>query len=178
MKKIITFIPLGISISAIILYILNMLNFEYINNSAVLFQMITNLKIYLYIAIGFFILHLLIKYVLLREKNMPEKNEEEIEEEQSLIEEPKVIVKEILIVGNKACEKCGEKIFDKDIFCKKCGAKQNKVKTPKSIMNKIVNILEIVVLILILYFGLNMLFEYKESIDSNFKSPFKISLTK
>jgi len=171
MKKIITFIPLGISISAIILYVLNMINFEYINDSIVLFQIVNNLKIYLYIAIGSFILHLLIKYVLLREKK-------EIEEVVEKSNEPKVIIKEVLIIGNKKCTKCGEKIFDKDIYCKKCGTKQNINKTQKSIMNKVVNILEIVVLILILYFGLNMLFEYKESIDSNFNSPFKISLTK
>lgn len=175
MKKIITFIPLGISISAIILYIFSMINFEYISDSTILFQIVTNLKIYLYIALAFFILHLLIKYVILREKN--NNSDDEIIEE-SLNEEPKVIVKEVLIIGNKKCIKCGEKIFDKDIYCKKCGTKQNAVKTPKSIMKKIVNILEIVVLILILYFGLNMLFEYKESIDSNFNSPFKISLTR
>ena len=39
-------------------------------------------------------------------------------------------------------------------------------------------IIEIVVLILILYFSIVMLFDYKESKDPNFKSPFNISMTK
>ena len=46
------------------------------------------------------------------------------------------------------------------------------------LIKSIINVLEIVILILIIYFSLNMLFDYKEKIDPNFKSPFKVSMTK
>ena len=47
MKKILTFIPLGVGISAAIIYIFNVIQFRVINNSITLLQILSNLKIYL-----------------------------------------------------------------------------------------------------------------------------------
>ena len=61
MKKILTFIPLGVGISAAIIYILNVIQFKIINNGTTLLQILMTLKIYLFISIGGFALYFFIK---------------------------------------------------------------------------------------------------------------------
>ena len=61
MKKTLTFIPLGIGISAAIIYVFNVIQFRVINNSATLLQILSNLKIYLYVAIAGFVCYFLIR---------------------------------------------------------------------------------------------------------------------
>ena len=63
MKKILTFIPLGVGISAAIIYIFNVIQFRVINNSITLLQILSNLKIYLYVSITGFILYFLIRII-------------------------------------------------------------------------------------------------------------------
>lgn len=232
MKKTLTFIPLGIGISATIIYIFNIIQFRVINNSASLFQILSNLKIYLYIAIAGFVSYFLIMFLTLLERKNKSKNINETEnkeliiedayepleetsnysiedikkdnvympnydyvpmyqeEQKKIIEEPiKKVTKEVVlesddinkvvINGNKYCFNCGEKIYDTDNFCSHCGKYQsNDKKHINPILKNIINVLEIVILFLIIYFLLNMLFDYKESIDPSFKSPFKVSMTK
>ncbi len=281
MKKILTFIPLGIGISAAIIYIFNVIEFRVINNSATLLQILSNLKIYLYVAIIGFVLYFLIKILTTlgdrKEKTVSSVKENEADfsddyepfekinspinkapinnatsnvnyntnqnayvpnydyvpmyhEEKKgnyLASETKkedVIidrdiknnantksinnenininenVKEQVVTSdntsyeninqsqnnetlpsnsNKYCYNCGEKINYNDKYCSKCGAllKVNRKNTNPYLKN-VINVLEIVILILIIYFSLNMLFEYKESKDPNFTSPFKVSMTK
>ena len=63
MKKLLKFIPLGIGISALILYIFNIVNYRIINNAATMIQILTGLKTYLYISIGGFIIYFCIKII-------------------------------------------------------------------------------------------------------------------
>lgn len=258
MKKILTFIPLGVAISAAIIYVLNVFNYKVINNSMAMFQILSNLKIYLYVSIGSFVLYFLIRVIdILSSKkkssvDVPETNDvkktaDSVKENEKTTdnnesfkevnnngyipnydyvpmyhEEKKgnylakeevkdnVIVhdtkndvmtnkknssenttdKEIEKNENKAnykpnsklnayCYNCGAKISYGNKYCVKCGIllKPNK-KSVNPILKSLINILEIVILILIIYFLLNMLFEYKEKTDSNFESPFKVSMTK
>ena len=81
--------------------------------------------------------------------------------------------------ASKYCYNCGELINYNDKYCSSCGSYQlERKKQVNPLLKNIINVLEIVILILIIYFSLNMLFDYKESKDSNFKSPFKVSMTK
>ena len=64
MRKILTFIPLGIGISAMIIYLLNVFNYRIINNPIAMSQILYNLRVYLYISIGGFILYFIIKGIL------------------------------------------------------------------------------------------------------------------
>ena len=250
MKKILTFIPLGVGISAAIIYIFNVIQFRVINNSATLLQILSNLKIYLYISIIGFVLYFLIKIlaILQRKKSKVEESQEQVnydsyepfeeiktnninlndsgsnsyvpnydyvpmyhEEKKGnyLNEEQKkesIAIKEDVISSDynnknnitseikneenshdlkpnnkllKFCYNCGEELYKTDSYCSYCGASQyNKRKNINPILKNIINVLEIVILILIIYFSLNMLFDYKESKDPNFKSPFKVSMTK
>lgn len=248
MKKILTFIPLGVGISAAIIYIFNVIEFRVINNSATLLQILSNLKIYLYISIIGFVLYFSIKIlaILQRKKSKVEESQEQVnydsyepfeeiktnninlndsgsnsyvpnydyvpmyhEEKKGnyLNEEQKkesIAIKEDVISSDynntitseikneenshnlkpnnkllKFCYNCGEELYKTDSFCSYCGASQyNKRKNINPILKNIINVLEIVILILIIYFSLNMLFDYKESKDPNFKSPFKVSMTK
>lgn len=247
MKKMLTFIPLGVGISAAIIYIFNVLQFRVINNSATLFQILANLRVYLYVSIAGFVVYFFIKLldsingnkeVVTEEKAyetdeyepfeqkeevIPSKVKEEVKTEENkeyvpnydyvpvynkmvdVKEEQNVVIKpveveqpvieeaikeepviaehkeerKIIIKGNVYCYNCGEKILDTDNYCHYCGAKQErKEKVRNPIIRKIINILEIIILILIIYFAINMLLEYKESKSTNFKSPFKISMTK
>lgn len=238
MKKLLTFLPLGIGISAAIIYVFNVIQFRVINNSATLFQILSNLKIYLYISIGGFICYFLVKVlVILNERNriigiqsnntevnktmiedayepfeniVKEDSKESVNEvdkidlyssnyddekisfEDTMIIETPVTdknsndtiseikeVNQVIINEDKYCFNCGEKISNYDRFCSCCGASQEREKKRVNPMFKnLINILEIVILLLIIYFSLNMLFDYKESKDPNFKSPFKVSMTK
>ncbi len=252
MKKTLTFIPLGVGISGAIIYIFNIIQFRVINNSATMLQILSNLKVYLYISIVGFVTYIFVKILTLlnerqnkivRIENEIEENEiivddtyepfEEIKpeitaeikqeitddleqeatianpsntyvpnydyvpiykEEKNLfdasefnvleekvegIPEAKEEVKEIIIRGDKYCSNCGAKIFKEDRYCSSCGKEQYEhKKSINPILKNIINVLEIVILILVLYFSLNMLFDYKASKDPNFTSPFKVSMTK
>ena len=76
MKKILTFIPLGVGISAAIIYILNVIQFKIINNGTALLQILMTLKIYLFISIGGFALYFFIKVL----DSLTNKNKEEQED--------------------------------------------------------------------------------------------------
>lgn len=248
MKKILTFIPLGVGISAAIIYILNVIQFKIINNGTTLLQILMTLKIYLFISIGGFALYFFIKVLdSLTNKNKEEQedfisNEYEpfennnfissentlnnvndfnnvntlnnqnnsnsyvlnydyvpmyhAEEKQDNIKEIKLdkedkdidlgplynikennVDKEDNFTSCKYCTFCGNKINAYDLYCSHCGNRQDKKKMSPLLKN-VINVLEIVILILIIYFSLNMLFDYKESRDPSFKSPFKVSMTK
>ena len=248
MKKILTFIPLGVGISAAIIYILNVIQFKMINNGTTLLQILMTLKIYLFISIGGFALYFFIKVLdSLTNKNKEEQedfisNEYEpfennnsissentlnnvndfnnvntlnnlnnvnsyvpnydyvpmyhAEEKQDNIKEIKIdkkdkdidlgplynneennVDKEDNSTSCKYCTFCGNKINAYDLYCSHCGNRQDKKKMSPLLKN-VINVLEIVILILIIYFSLNMLFDYKESRDPSFKSPFKVSMTK
>lgn len=248
MKKILTFIPLGVGISAAIIYILNVIQFKIINNGTALLQILMTLKIYLFISIGGFALYFFIKVLdSLTNKNKEEQedfisNEYEPFENNNFIssentlnnvndfnnvntlnnqnnvnsyvpnydyvpmyhaEEKQDNIKEIKIdkkdkdidlgplynneennvdeednfTSCKYCTFCGNKINAYDLYCSHCGNRQDKKKMSPLLKN-IINVLEIVILLLIIYFSLNMLFDYKESRDPSFKSPFKVSMTK
>lgn len=238
MKKIITFIPLGIGISAAIIYILNVIQFKIINNSTTLIQILSMLKVYLFISIGGFVVYFLIKLLdlIVKKKSInPDKfTSEEFEpfekdilkndgrdnKENGDVKEPKKYIpnydyvpmyhaeikqdniKELKLddneislkrlskneekkvnmekksgITNKYCTFCGNILNSCDLYCSYCGSKVNKIKINPIIKN-VINILEIVILLLIIYFSLNMLFDYKENKDPNFESPFKISMTK
>ncbi len=194
MKKLLRFIPLGIGISALILYIFNVVNYKIINNAATMLQILTGLRTYLYISIGGFLIYFFIRVIeFMNSKTYDEKTDAIVEEkpiikkEEKIIEEEKVpiktvekeVIKEVVLTGDKYCSNCGEKIFSSDTYCKRCGSYQlDKKSGKKPIIRNIINVIEIVVLILILYFMLNILFEYKEKKDPSFTSPFKVEITK
>ena len=194
MKKLLRFIPLGIGISALILYIFNVVNYRIINNAATMLQILTGLRTYLYISIGGFLIYFFIRVIeFMNSKTYDEKTDTIVEKnpiikkEEKIIKEEKVpiktvekeVIKEVVLTGDKYCSNCGEKIFSSDIYCKRCGSYQlDKKSGKKPIIRNIINVIEIVVLILILYFMLNILFEYKEKKDPSFTSPFKVEITK
>ena len=194
MKKLLRFIPLGIGISALILYIFNVVNYRIINNAATMLQILTGLRTYLYISIGGFLIYFFIRVIeFMNSKTYDEKTDTIVEEkpiikkEEKIIKEEKVpiktvekeVIKEVVLTGDKYCSNCGEKIFSSDTYCKRCGSYQlDKKSGKKPIIRNIINVIEIVVLILILYFMLNILFEYKEKKDPSFTSPFKVEITK
>ena len=194
MKKLLRFIPLGIGISALILYIFNVVNYRIINNAATMLQILTGLRTYSYISIGGFLIYFFIRVIeFMNSKTYDEKTDAIVEEkpiikkEEKIIEKEKVpiktvekeVIKEVVLTGDKYCSNCGEKIFSSDTYCKRCGSYQlDKKSGKKPIIRNIINVIEIVVLILILYFMLNILFEYKEKKDPSFTSPFKVEITK
>lgn len=194
MKKLLRFIPLGIGISALILYIFNVVNYRIINNAATMLQILTGLRTYLYISIGGFLIYFFIRVIeFMNSKTYDEKTDAIVEKkpiikkEEKIIKEEKVpiktvekeVIKEVVLTGDKYCSNCGEKIFSSDTYCKRCGSYQlDKKSGKKPIIRNIINVIEIVVLILILYFMLNILFEYKEKKDPSFTSPFKVEITK
>lgn len=223
MKKILTFIPLGVGISAAIIYILNIINFRIINNSTSMLKILYNLRIYLYVSIFGFIIYFFIRVLSLVNKkektissNSVEQNisfkkddsllennantstvnnsniyipnydyvplynkEKSNEYNNSSKEEKEEIVDESAVKSSEYCIKCGSKILNTDKYCYNCGTFQDRSKKMVNpIIKKIINIIEILILILIVYFSLNILFNYKEKVDNNFKSPFKINMTR
>lgn len=212
MKKILTFVPLGVGISGAIIYILNIMNFRIINNSVSMFKILYNLRIYLYISIFGFIVYFFIRLlslinkkekVLLSNNYKQKKSYNEIDESKlnkneyndtgmyvpnydyvPLYNKSKNYNKEKInsddfLINEARCIKCGNKILNTDRYCYNCGTFQDgSKKIVNPIIKNIINIIEIVILILIIYFSLNLLFNYKEKIDNNFKSPFKINMTK
>lgn len=213
MKKNLSFIPLGIGISAAIIYLFNVFRFRIISNSATLLQILSSLKIYLYISIGGFVFYFLIKIIFIlnnKDNNIEDEvynntykslsssklyksvesnnyptynlyepnydyvplyNENKYDKKQTINEEFEKENNNIIY-----CNNCGENVSDSDVYCKRCGRllKSNR----NSLFKKIINLLEIIILILIIYFLLNMLFDYKEKQDPNFKSPFNVAITK
>ncbi len=230
MKRLLTFIPLGIGISAAIIYIFNVVQFRVINNSATLLQILSNLKIYLYISIAGFLTYFLIKVLFaLNNKGVSvrtnENDETQEQKDDFILNRPASntnVVKQVtpqndynnmntyvpnydyvprykkenesvsssnvleeqkddsnVRVHFVYCGKCGAKINKEDVFCRNCGARQKEKKSDVNpTLRSLINLLEIVILILILYFSVNMMFDYKESKDPNFKSPFNVSMTK
>lgn len=211
MKKILTFIPLGIGISAFVIYVLNLVNFRVVNNSLATLQILSNLKIYLYISIAGFVVYFLMKILeYIKFKNIVVVNREESNEEETIavneipnnkpIYEPFEIennIKEdivnlneknylldetldipIINVKNKYCFNCGEELSLNAKFCTNCGIRQEEKRKGTTFIRKLINLIEIIILLLIIYFSLNMLFDYKEKTDPNFKSPFKVNMTK
>lgn len=223
MKKILTFIPLGVGISAAIIYILNIINFRIINNSTSMLKILYNLRIYLYVSIFGFIIYFFIRVLSLVNKkektissNSVEQNisfkkddsllennantstvnnsniyipnydyvplynkEKSNENNNSSKEEKEEIADESVVKSSEYCIKCGSKILNTDKYCYNCGTFQDRSKKMVNpIIKKIINIIEILILILIVYFSLNILFNYKEKVDNNFKSPFKINMTR
>lgn len=223
MKKILTFIPLGVGISAAIIYILNIINFRIINNSTSMLKILYNLRIYLYVSIFGFIIYFFIRVLSLvnkKEKNISSNSVEQnisFKKDDSLLEnnantstvnnsniyipnydyvplynkeksnennnsskeEKEEIVDESAVKSSEYCIKCGSKILNTDKYCYNCGTFQDRSKKMVNpIIKKIINIIEILILILIVYFSLNILFNYKEKVDNNFKSPFKINMTR
>lgn len=191
MKKLLRFIPLGIGISALILYIFNVVNYRIINNAATMLQILSGLRTYLYISIGGFLIYFFIRVIeFMNSKTYDEKTDAIVEEKPIIKKEEKKekvpiktvekeVIKEVVLTGDKYCSNCGEKIFSSDTYCKRCGSYQlDKKSGKKPIIRNIINVIEIVVLILILYFMLNILFEYKEKKDPSFTSPFKVEITK
>ena len=177
MKKTLTFIPLAIGISAAFIYLMNLIKFRIIN-AGITLQILSNLRIYLYISIIAFIFYFLIKilFVLSERKVITKVVEKEYE---PLEIREKEVIKEVVLTGNKYCSNCGEKIFDTDIYCKNCGSYQKDKKSGISkFVKTLINVLQIILLIFILYFLVNTLLDYKEKTDPNFRSPLKINLTK
>lgn len=175
MKKILTFIPLGIGISSALIYLINVIRFRIISNSSTMLEILGNLKIYLYISITSFIVYFMIRiFYLLKEKPKVIVEEKEVEPKEII----KTEIKEVIVLGNKYCDNCGEKIFDTDAYCKTCGSYQKDKKSGLSpFIKNVIYVIKIVILILILYFLVNMMFEFKEKQDPNFKSPFKLEIT-
>lgn len=234
MRRTLTFVPLGIGISATIIYLFNVFMFRIINNSLTLLQILNNLRVYLYISIGGFLFYFLIKvlsfinskktvnvegngektikqvkykpfyvgqnktigedkypgqdsyvpnydYVpMYGQNNYDKKNEIKDDILKNTISKPRNIFEDNKSINIKTtyCINCGQLISSEDLYCKRCGTIQNRNSKSNSLFKKIINVLEIVILILVLYFLINMLFDYKEKSDPNFKSPLKINVTK
>ncbi|MCI5732493.1 MAG: ribosomal S27a family protein [Tenericutes bacterium] len=244
MKKLLTFIPLGIGISSAIIYVFNVISFKAINNTIAMSNILYNLKAYLYISVVGFVLYGLIKLIFfINERNtsnniscdVADKKEEVIKEdetEENKIEKESIedntiknlnevytpnydyvplykkedkvnndipayepfevednlnknnsVVKtevkneEKVSVFKKYCTNCGALIDGHDKYCGSCGYDLYNQKKKNTVLSNILNVLEIVILILIIYFSLNMLFSYKEKTDPNFESPFNIKMT-
>ena len=228
MKRTLTFIPLGIGISAAIIYVFNIISYRIINDSVAMSQILSNLKIYLYISIIGFVIYFILKVLLYMSENKKpvvvqkttakkevvtetktpkivieddeayepiEFNIREAEKKdddkivvtsnnESLKTETKAEEKEVTYVkeekiydDDKFCPNCGQRLHNHDRYCTNCG-KHQYFKKKNTLLRNIINVLEIVIMILVIYFLVNMLFDYKEKIDPKFESPFKVSMTK
>lgn len=259
MKKLLTFIPLGIGISSAIIYVFNVISFKAINNTIAMSNILYNLKSYLYISVAGFVLYGVLKIIffinekkassnisydvadkkeeVIKEDNVEEKKVEKesiedntiknlnevytpnydyvplykkeehvnnnievntesanvkvnndipayepFEVESNLNKKNSVVKTEIkseekISVFKKYCTSCGALIDGHDKYCGSCGYDLYNQKKKSTVLSNILNVLEIVILILIIYFALNMLFTYKEKTDPNFESPFNIKMT-
>ncbi len=209
MKKMLTFVPLAIGISAALIYLFNVIQFRMLGNAVTLLDALTKLKVYLYVAIAGFVIYFIIKIfqtINLRKKDL---NDDTLDEDYEYFEEQKmeplipmedsydnytpmyekeamgeniiekVIINEPVYVENKKCCNCKKEISLNAQYCSYCGANQKEnQKILNPFVKNLINVLEIVILILVIYFLLNMLFDFKEKQDPNFKSPFKVSMTK
>lgn len=209
MKKMLTFVPLAIGISAALIYLFNVVQFRMLGNAVTLLDALTKLKVYLYVAIAGFVIYFIIKIfqtINLRKKDL---NDDTLDEDYEYFEEQKmeplipmedsydnytpmyekeamgeniiekVIINEPVYVENKKCCNCKKEISLNAQYCSYCGANQKEnQKILNPFVKNLINVLEIVILILVIYFLFNMLFDFKEKQDPNFKSPFKVSMTK
>ena len=191
MKKIIRFIPLGIGIGALFLYIYSRFSFKYIGNAAMMASILYNMRIYLYITIISFSAYMLIYLYefLTRDKNsVKEEVKEEIKEEivqntsneivkeqiDDLVEEQ---VDMVLERKYKYCNRCNSLIDIDSKYCKTCGKEQIK-NVFASIIRKIINFIEILILFILVIISVLLVFDYKEKTDPKFESPIKFNLTK
>ena len=160
MKKHLTFIPLGIGISAGLIYIISVIRFRIIGDSTTLLQILSNLRIYLYISIAGFLVYLFLRILFLvnaKEKDVVKTKKEVVTEyhyeddksktltpeydylRETSVEEPKKVVVTKTVIHeeinnqNKYCYNCGEKLYKEDNYCRNCGCyqKQNKKKNSK-----------------------------------------------
>ena len=194
MRKMLCFIPLGVGISAALIYLFNAIQFKMIGNANTMLEALTKLRIYLYIAIIGFLIYFILKVIetvrfrknISKEVVYDEAYEpfEEVRVNTSPIiaeEKPveKIIIKEPVYEETKKCCNCKKQIPVYSKYCPKCGANQEEnQKIISPFIKKLINVIEIVILILIIYFMLNMLFDFKEKQDPDFKSPFRVSVTK
>ncbi len=163
------FLPLGISISSLVLYMYNIIYYK-LNKTPVTLEVQKVLKIYLFITIlcaAIFIIAKLLYIYLSRRKNI---NIYNMEEDFSDLE--KKLTKEVV-----RCKKCNQIVDINDNYCKNCGNDLSIIIDKDKIKN-IINVIEIVVLALILYLLIMFMFEYKSTIDSNFKIPIYFRLLK
>ena len=207
MKKILTFIPLGVGISAAILYIFSLLMYRLSGNTTNMLQVLSSVKIYLYISILGFVIYAILRVInYFRNKDKKEelkayeplefdKKEEPLPVKESIVV-PKISVKEETPTiektnvtyqneskeeknySNKYCSYCGNLISKSNRYCNYCGKSQEFKSSINPVLRKLINVVEIIILLLIIYFLVNILFEYKEKTDPNFKSPFSVSMTK
>ena len=196
MKRMLSFIPLAIGISSALIYIFNIIQFRMVGSATTMIEAVTKLRIYLYISIAGFVIYFLLKlfFVITSKKSTTVVKEVvvdnsyepfegvRVENNSPIIEEPvaeKVIIKEVIGKNIKYCYNCDHVLNEEDRYCSSCGADQERRKKVISpIIKNIISVIEIVILILIIYFLLNMLFDFKEKQDPSFKSPFKVSMTK
>lgn len=195
MKKMLSFVPLGIGISAALIYLFNAIQFKMIGNANTMLEALTKLRIYLYIAIIGFLIYFILKVIetirfrknITKEVVYDEAYEpfEDVKAKpvtyNTIEEKPveKIIIKEPVYEETKRCCNCKRQIPVYSKYCPKCGANQEEnQKIVSPFIKKLINVIEIVILILIIYFMLNMLFDFKEKQDPDFKSPFKVSVTK
>ena len=75
------------------------------------------------------------------------------------------------------CKKCNQVVDTLDNYCKNCGNDLNIIIDKDKIRN-IINIIETVVLIFVLYLLVMFMFEYKSKIDPDFKVPIYLRLLK
>ena len=191
MKKMLSFVPLAVGISAALIYLFNIMQLKMIGNSITLVSALTTLKIYLYISIISFIIYFIIKIIIVI--NYRKKTKMLMESDSTYEPFEKVIVenKNDIYIPNhdyvpvykkeevKECFNCKKIINKKDKYCPNCGSNQkDRIKIINPFIKNIISVIEIVILILVLYFLVNLLFDFKEKQDPTFKSPFKISMTK
>ena len=186
MKKIIRFIPLAIGIGALFLYIYSRFSFKYISNTAMMASILYNMRIYLYITIISFLAYAFIYLFEFLTRNKDVIKEEIIEEDyniedvvldEALEEKIEDQVDMVLERKYKYCNRCNSLIDLDSKYCKTCGKEQIK-NAFMSIIKKIINIIEILILFILVVISVLLVFDYKEKTDPNFESPIKFNLTK
>ena len=187
MKKILRFIPLGIGIGALFLYIYSRFSFKYISNTAMMASILYNMRIYLYITIISFLAYAFIYLFefLTRDKNKVKEEivEEVIQKEDTNLTEEQIddVVEEqvdmVLEKKYKYCNRCNSLIDIDSKYCKTCGKEQIK-NVFVSIIRKIINFIEILILFILVIISVLLVFDYKEKTDPKFESPIKFNLTK
>lgn len=193
MKKTLTFIPLAIGIGALFLYIYNIICFKVISDTTLLSNYLYTIRIYLIVAIIAFIVYFMIKLievlsqrkVVVKEKivykekePVIDSNDEIVKEQVRLLSEEKVVEKEVIKEELIYCNSCGALISKGDTYCHSCGRTQTIFRRKRSLLRIIINIIEIIIMLLLIYFLIVNLFDYKEKTDPNFESPFKTTWTK
>ncbi len=167
--KILTFVPLGVAISSLFLYIYNII-FYRLSRLPVTDDVQRALKTYVIIFILGFLIFIIIKGLSIFLYSRKAVNLYNMEEDFSDLE--KKLTKEVI-----RCKRCNYVIDKYDNYCRNCGIALNRIINKDRIKN-IINLIEIIILILVLYLLLIFMFEYKAKIDSNFKVPIYFRLLK